>query len=84
MIEAATQLAQDPESKVNPDKVEEALVEETRGAGGVAYQFDPNASPQAKAAAAESVGDHCNELHHSNAMDGNQRKWRITNAKIVA
>ncbi|KAI2792008.1 hypothetical protein POX_b02040 [Penicillium oxalicum] len=54
MIEAATQLAQDPESKVNPDKVEEALVEETRGAGGVAYQFDPNASPQAKAAAAES------------------------------
>lgn len=56
IIEAATQLAEDPQSKVNPEKVEEALVKETREAGGVAYQFDPDASPEAKAAAAESVG----------------------------
>lgn len=56
IIEAATRLAEDPQSKVNPDTIEEALVEETREAGGVAYQFDPDASPEDKAAAAESVG----------------------------
>lgn len=56
IIDAATQLAEDPQSKVNPEKIEEALVKETQEAGGVAYQFDPDASPEAKAAAAESVG----------------------------
>lgn len=56
IIGAATELAKDPQSKVNPEKVEEALVKETRQAGGVAYQFDPGASPEDKAAAAESVG----------------------------
>lgn len=56
IIEAATQLAEDPQSKVNPEKIEETLVKETREAGGVAYQFDPDASPEAKAAAAASVG----------------------------
>jgi hypothetical protein len=55
IIEAATELAQDPQSQVNPEKVEEKLVEETRGAGVPAYQFDPDASPEDKAAAAESV-----------------------------
>jgi hypothetical protein len=56
IIEAATKLAEDPQSKVNPETIEEALVRETRQAGGVAYQFDPDASPEDKAAAAESVG----------------------------
>ncbi|KAJ5144673.1 Tricalbin [Penicillium atrosanguineum] len=54
IIEAATELAQDPESKVNPDTVEEKLVEETRAAGAPAYQFDPDASPEDKAAAAQA------------------------------
>ena len=60
VIEAATELAQDPQSKVNPDTVEEKLVDETRQAGGAAYQFDPDASPEDKAAAAEAV-----RLRHS-------------------
>lgn len=55
IIEAATELAEDPQSKVNPEKIEETLVKETREAGGVAYQFDPDASPADKAAAAEAV-----------------------------
>lgn len=55
IIEAATELAQDPQSQVNPDTVEETLVEKTRAAGVPAYQFDPDASPEDKAAAAESV-----------------------------
>ena len=55
VIEAATELAQDPESKVNPDTIEQNLVDMTRQAGGAAYQFDPDASPEDKAAAAEAV-----------------------------
>ncbi|KAJ6018194.1 hypothetical protein N7451_001573 [Penicillium sp. IBT 35674x] len=54
IIEAATDLAQDPNSKVNPDTVEDALVKETRESGAPAYQFDPNASPEDKAAAAQA------------------------------
>ncbi|KAJ5895604.1 Tricalbin [Penicillium taxi] len=54
VIEAATDLVEDPESKVNPDTVEEKIVKETRAAGGAAYQFDPDATPEDKAAAAQS------------------------------
>lgn len=55
-IQAAQELYQDPKSKVNPDKVEQVLVDETRQAGGAAYQFDPDASPEQKAKAAKGVG----------------------------
>jgi hypothetical protein len=55
VIQAATELQQDPESKVNPDTVEQTLVDESRKAGAAAYQFDPDASPDDKAAAAEAV-----------------------------
>lgn len=55
VIEAASELAQDPQSHVNPETVEEKLVEETREAGMPAFQFDPDASPEDKAAAAEAV-----------------------------
>ncbi|KAJ5631804.1 uncharacterized protein N7484_011904 [Penicillium longicatenatum] len=54
IIEAATELTQDPNSKVNPDTVEDALVKESRKSGVPAYQFDPNASPEDKAAAAQA------------------------------
>lgn len=66
MIEAASELARDPHSRVNPEKVEEQLVKDSKEAGATAYQFDPNASPEAKTAAAESVsGDsagNCREI----------------------
>ncbi|KAL4783445.1 tricalbin [Aspergillus varians] len=45
---------QDPQSHVDPDKVEQALVDETRKAGLPAYQFNPDASPEEKAAEAEA------------------------------
>lgn len=66
VIETATELQQDPQSKVNPDTVEEKLVDETREAGGAAYQFDPDASPEDKAAAAEAVRP---IAHHSFPSD---------------
>lgn len=63
-IETATELSQDPQSKVNPEKVEEKLVQQTKEAGGAAYQFDPNASPEAKAAATQSVSENQLRLHY--------------------
>ncbi|KAL4801980.1 hypothetical protein BDV18DRAFT_147987 [Aspergillus unguis] len=53
-IETAQAAAQDPQSHIQPDTVEKKLVDETRKAGLPAYQFDPDASPEEKAAAAEA------------------------------
>jgi hypothetical protein len=54
-IEAAQELHQDPQSHVNPDIVEQKVVDEAKQAGAAAYQFDPNASPEEKANAAKGV-----------------------------
>ena len=54
-IETAQAASQDPQSHIRPETVEKKLVDETRKAGFPAYQFDPDASPEDKAAAAESV-----------------------------
>ncbi|KAL4948242.1 C2 domain-containing protein [Aspergillus filifer] len=53
-IETAQAASQDPQSHIRPETVEKKLVDETRKAGFPAYQFDPDASPEEKAAAAES------------------------------
>lgn len=55
-IETAQIAAQDPQSNLRPEDVEKALLEETKKAGMPAYQFDPHASPEEKAAAAQAVG----------------------------
>jgi hypothetical protein len=54
-IEAAQELQKDPQSRVNPDVVEEMVVEDAQKAGAAAYQFDPDASPEDKANAAKGV-----------------------------
>ena len=53
--EGAIEAAQDPNSKVTVDDAEQTLVNESKKAGIGAYQFDPNASPEEKAAQAASV-----------------------------
>ncbi|KAL2824799.1 hypothetical protein BDW59DRAFT_82737 [Aspergillus cavernicola] len=53
-IETAQAASQDPQSHLNTEIVEQKLVDEGRKAGLPAYQFDPDASPEEKAAAAES------------------------------
>lgn len=72
VIETASELAQDPQSHVNSEKIEEKLVEETKESGVPAYQFDPNAAPEEKAAAAESV---CSRECRASATD-NPNGWR--------
>ncbi|KAL2010877.1 hypothetical protein VTN00DRAFT_3595 [Thermoascus crustaceus] len=49
-IEVAQEAAQDPQSDLNPEAVEKVLLEESRKAGAPAYQFDPDATPEEKAA----------------------------------
>lgn len=44
-----------PEAVEAPEALEQDMVEETNKSGGVAYQFNPDASPEEKAAAAETV-----------------------------
>ncbi|BCS23392.1 putative membrane bound C2 domain protein (vp115) [Aspergillus puulaauensis] len=53
-IDAAESAFQNTQAETNPDKVEQQLVDETRKAGLPAYQFDPDASPEEKAAEAEA------------------------------
>jgi hypothetical protein len=52
---AVQQAAVDPQPAIPPDVIEKALVEESLRAGAVAYQFEPDAPPEEKAAVAKSV-----------------------------
>lgn len=54
--EGALEAARDPNSTVSAGDAEQTIVNETKKAGGTAFQFDPNASPEEKAAQARSVG----------------------------
>ncbi|KAJ5782088.1 Tricalbin [Penicillium paradoxum] len=67
-IEAAQDLHQDPQSRVNPDTVEEKVVADARKAGVAAYQFDPNALPEDKANAAR--GRLPPDFHHPHKPQG--------------
>lgn len=51
----AVEAAQDPESNVTAEDAQKSMVNETKKAGGAAYEFDPNASPEEKAAQIRSV-----------------------------
>lgn len=53
--QGAIEAAQDPQSKVTSEDAEELMIDETKKAGGVAYQFDPNATAEEKAAQAGGV-----------------------------
>jgi len=49
--------AQDPNSKVTAEDAQQRIVHESKRAGAVALTFDPNASPEEKAAQARAVSD---------------------------
>lgn len=53
--QGAIEAAQDPNSSVTAQDAERVLIEESKKAGSAALQFDPNASPEEKAAQARSV-----------------------------
>ena len=47
--------ARDPNSKVTAEDAEKVMADESKKAGVAAYRFDPNASPEEKAASARAV-----------------------------
>jgi hypothetical protein len=53
--QALLEKARDPNSSVSAHAAEEAVVQETRKAGGTAFQFDPDASSEQKAAQLNAV-----------------------------
>ena len=54
--QGAEQAAQDPNSNVSAHDAEQTMHNESRKAGSAAFQFDPNATPEEKAAQARLVG----------------------------
>ena len=54
--QGAIEAAQDPNSQVTAGDARQTLMDESKRAGGAAYEFNPNASPEEKAAAARAVG----------------------------
>ena len=53
--QGAVEAAQDPNSSVTADDAQRKIVVESRKGGVEAYSFDPNASPEEKAAQARAV-----------------------------
>lgn len=53
--QGAIEAAQEPNFFVSPEDAENKVVEEAKKAGGAALAFDPDASPEEKAAQARSV-----------------------------
>jgi hypothetical protein len=55
--QAAMEMARDPQSSVTADAAQKKIVEESKKAGVAAFTFDPDASPEDKAAQARAVSD---------------------------
>lgn len=47
--------AQDPNSSINAEQAEQAVMKQARQAGAPAFEFDPDATPEQKAAQAKEV-----------------------------
>lgn len=53
--QGAVEAAQDPKSNVSGEDAQRTITEESKKAGLAAFQFDPNATPEEKAAQARAV-----------------------------
>jgi hypothetical protein len=53
--EGVIEAAQDPNSSVTSDDAQKAMVDHARAAGAAAFTFNPDASPEEKAAQAQEV-----------------------------
>ena len=53
--QGALEAAQDPNSSVTAEQAERKVLEEARQGGSAAFKFDPDATPEQKAAQANAV-----------------------------
>lgn len=56
-VDAAVGLAADPDTSVTADVAEKEIVNQSKIAGVTAFEFDPDATPEQKAAQARAVSD---------------------------
>lgn len=56
--QGALEAARDPDSSVTAEQAEDKVLHEARNAGSAAYKFDPDATPEEKAAQAKAVCRH--------------------------
>ncbi|KAI9877336.1 MAG: hypothetical protein M1830_004204, partial [Pleopsidium flavum] len=69
--QGAAEAARDPNNNVTSEDAEQFMVDETKKAGVAAYQFDPYASPEEKAAQARSVSHHVHAgFYHEKKPNG--------------
>ena len=54
--QGAVEAANDPNSSVDAQEAEQKMLEESKKAGAAAFEFDPDASPEQKAAQLREVG----------------------------
>lgn len=67
--ELAVDAAADPSSPVTAQQAEKVILDESKKAGAVAMQFDPDASPEEKAAQAKAVRSSIQPLHCTPSTD---------------
>ena len=68
--QAIIEKAQDPNSSVSAEAARETIVEETRKAGGTAFQFDPDATGGEKLAQLNAVcACHCPQTRPGSSTD---------------
>ena len=60
--QGAVQAAQNAQSGVSATAAEKVIIDEARKAGAAAYQFDPNATAEEKAAQAKAVSYDIDEV----------------------
>jgi hypothetical protein len=53
--QGVVEAAQDPNSSVTAEDAQHKIVQESKKAGVAAFEFDPNATPEQKAAQARAV-----------------------------
>lgn len=62
--QGAIEAAEDGNNQVTAQEAEKVMVDESKKGGAVAFQFDPDATPDEKAAQAEAVTMLLSFCHH--------------------
>lgn len=67
--QGVVEAAQDPNSSVNAADAEKALKDHARAGGAAAFEFNPDASPEEKAAQAKEVQLQPNKSYYEHIAD---------------
>ena len=65
--QGAEDAARDPNSTVTAQDAQRTIVDETKKAGGAAFRFNPDASPEEKAAVAAAVSQQLPRQNHQDS-----------------